>query len=141
MTDFIQGKNRPQGILLPKRLDDDITQDSRVRVIDFFVDELDLCGSGFRTDPNDMGRSAYHPGTFLKIYTHGYLNRVQTSRRLEREAQRNVELMWLTGRLARLNLRCRKARNQSNNEETFYDVDQPIVSVILLTTIALYRQR
>jgi len=69
-------------------------------VIDVFVDDLDISGLGFKSEPNDTGRPAYHPSTMLKIYVYGYLNRVQSSRRLEREAQRNVELMWLTGRLA-----------------------------------------
>ena len=71
-----------------------------VRVIDVFVDDLDISGLGFNTEPAETGRPAYHPRTMLKIYIYGYLNRVQSSRRLEREAQRNVELMWLTGRLA-----------------------------------------
>jgi len=69
-------------------------------VIDVFIDDLDISGLGFKTEPNDTGRPAYHPSTMLKIYVYGYLNRVQSSRRLEREAQRNVELMWLSGRLA-----------------------------------------
>ncbi len=69
-------------------------------MIDVFVDDLDISGLGFRTAPAETGRPAYHPRTILKIYIYGYLNRVQSSRRLEREAQRNVELMWLTGRLA-----------------------------------------
>jgi len=65
-----------------------------------FIDELDLSGMGFKTQPNDTGRPAYHPATMLKLFVYGYLNRLHSSRRLEREAQRNVELMWLTGRLA-----------------------------------------
>ena len=69
-------------------------------MIDVFLDDLDLSGLGFRTQPNDTGRPAYHPSTMLKLFVYGYLNRVQSSRRLEIEAQRNVELMWLTGRLA-----------------------------------------
>ena len=77
-----------------------VAEDSAVRVIDVFIDELDLSGMGFKTQPNDTGRPAYHPATMLKLFVYGYLNRVQSSRRLEREAQRNVELMWLTGRLA-----------------------------------------
>jgi transposase len=64
------------------------------------VFSLDLSGLGFKTEPNDTGRPAYHPSTMLKIYVYGYLNRVQSSRRLEREVQRNIELMWLTERLA-----------------------------------------
>src|SRR5210317_2549017 len=100
MTDFIAGENRLQATLLPERLDDYIAEESPVRVIDVFVDELDLGSLHFKTVPEDTGRPPYHPATLLKIYIYGYLNRVQSSRRLEREAQRNVELMWLTERLA-----------------------------------------
>ena len=100
MTDFIRGADRTQSTLFPERLDDYIGEDSAVRVIDVFIDELDLTGLGFRTEPQATGRPAYHPEILLKIYVYGYLNRVQSSRRLERECQRNVELMWLTGRLA-----------------------------------------
>ena len=100
MSGFIEGEDRHQATLLPERLDDYIAEDSAVRVIDVFIDDLDLSGLGFKTEPNDTGRPAYHPATLLKLYFYGYLNRVQSSRRLEREAQRNVELMWLTGRLA-----------------------------------------
>jgi transposase len=100
MSGFIEGEDRNQATLFPERLDDYIAEDSAVRVIDVFLDELDLSGLGFKTQPNDTGRPAYHPSTMLKIYVYGYLNRVQSSRRLEREAQRNIELMWLTERLA-----------------------------------------
>ena len=100
MSGFIQGEDRSQATLFPERLDDYVTEDSSVRVIDVFIDELDLSGMGFKTQPNDTGRPAYHPATMLKLFVYGYLNRVHSSRRLEREAQRNVELMWLTGRLA-----------------------------------------
>ena len=100
MTDFIEGECRVQATLLPERLDDYIAENSPIRVIDVFVDEIDLRALGFKTIPEDTGRPAYHPATLLKIYIYGYLNRIQSSRRLEREAQRNVELMWLTGRLA-----------------------------------------
>jgi transposase len=100
MRGFIEGEDRNQATLFPERLDDYIAEDSAVRVIDVFLDELDLSGLGFKTQPNDTGRPAYHPSTMLKIYVYGYLNRVQSSRRLEREAQRNIELMWLTERLA-----------------------------------------
>src|SRR5439155_8418612 len=82
-------------------LDDYVTEDNPVRVIDVFIDELDVMGLGFEgIAPADTGRPAYHPAVLLKIYVYGYLNRLQSSRRLERETQRNVELMWLTGRLA-----------------------------------------
>jgi transposase len=100
MSGFIQGEDRSQATLFPERLDDYVAEDSAVRVIDVFIDELDLSGLGFKTQPNDTGRPAYHPSTMLKLFVYGYLNREQSSRRLEREAQRNVELMWLTGRLA-----------------------------------------
>jgi len=100
MSGFIQGEDRSQATLFPERLDDYVAEDSSVRVIDVFLDDLDLSGLGFKTEPNDTGRPPYHPSTMLKLFVYGYLNRVQSSRRLEREAQRNVELMWLTGRLA-----------------------------------------
>ena len=98
---FIEGDDRRQVTLLPECLDDFIGEDNPVRVIDAFVDELDLQDLGFLgAEPAATGRPAYHPSVLLKIYIYGYLNRVQSSRRLEREAHRNVELMWLTGRLA-----------------------------------------
>jgi transposase len=100
MSGFIKGEDRYQATLFPERLDDYIAEDSAVRVIDVFLDDLDLSGLGFQTEPNDTGRPPYHPSTMLKIYVYGYLNRVQSSRRLETEAQRNIELMWLTERLA-----------------------------------------
>jgi len=86
--------------LFPEALDDYVVEESAVRVIDFFVDELDLMSLGFKTEPADTGRPGYHPATMLKLYIYGYLNQVSTSRGLEREAQRNVEVMWLSGRLA-----------------------------------------
>ncbi len=100
MSGFIKGEDRFQATLFPERLDEYVAEDSAVRVIDVFLDDLDLSGLGFKTQPNDTGRPAYHPSTMLKLFVYGYLNRVQSSRRLEIEAQRNVELMWLTGRLA-----------------------------------------
>jgi transposase len=100
MKGFIEGRSRDQATLFPERIDDYIDEDSAVRVIDVFIDDLDISGLGFKTEPNDTGRPAYHPTTMLKIYVYGYLNRIQSSRRLEREAGRNVELMWLTGQLA-----------------------------------------
>lgn len=100
MKRFIQGESRTQSTLLPELLDDYIADANPVRVIDVFVDELELGQLGFGgIDPASTGRPAYHPGILLKIYIYGYLNRIQSSRRLERECQRNVELMWLTGRL------------------------------------------
>ena len=100
MSGFIEGEDRYQATLFPESLDEYIAEDSAVRVIDVFVDDLDISGLGFKTDPADTGRPGYNPKTTLKLYIYGYLNRVQSSRRLEREAKRNVELMWLTGRLA-----------------------------------------
>jgi len=100
MSGFIEGENRFQATLFPERLDDFIAADSAVRVVDVFIDGLDISGLGFKTVPSDTGRPGYHPRMMLKLYVYGYLNRVQSGRRLEREAQRNVELMWLTGRLA-----------------------------------------
>ena len=100
MKRFIQGEHRGQSTLLPESLDDYVSDTNPVRVVDVFVDELDLVKLGFEgVIPADTGRPAYHPAILLKIYIYGYLNRIQSSRRLEREAQRNVELMWLTGRL------------------------------------------
>jgi len=100
MTDFIEGENRFQATLFPEQLDDYIAEDNSVRVIDVFIDGIDLSGMGFKTVPEILGRPAYHPATMLKLYVYGYLNRVLSTRRLEREAGRNVELMWLLGRLA-----------------------------------------
>jgi len=100
MKRFVEGEDRNQVTLLPECLDDYIGEDNPVRVIDVFIEELDLTGLGFDgVAPADTGRPAYHPAVMLKIYVYGYLNRLQSSRRLERETQRNVELMWLTGRL------------------------------------------
>ncbi|MGF6545717.1 transposase [Paraburkholderia youngii] len=101
MKRFVEGDDRKQVALLPECVDDYIGQDNPVRVIDVFVDELELEDLGFSgTVPALTGRPSYYPGVMLKIYIYGYLNRVPSSRRLERECQRNVELMWLTGRLA-----------------------------------------
>jgi len=101
MKRFIEGEDRGQGTLLPELLDDYVAEDKPMRVVDVFVDELDLALLGFtRMQPAKTGRPAYHPAVLLKLYIYGYLNRIQSSRRIEREAQRNVELMWLTQRLA-----------------------------------------
>jgi len=100
MSGFIKGENRFQATLFPEQLDDYITEDNSVRVIDVFVDSLKLKKLGFAAKSTNMGRPGYDPALMLKLYVYGYLNRVQSSRRLEREAQRNVELMWLLGRLA-----------------------------------------
>ncbi len=100
MSRFVEGEDRRQPVLLPSCLDDYVSDENPARLIDVFVDELDLGGLGFEIVPAATGRPAYHPAMLLKLYIYGYLNRVQSSRRLEREAQRNVELMWLTGKLA-----------------------------------------
>jgi len=100
MKRFVEGEDRSQGVMFPERLDDYIAKDNPVRMIDLFVDKLKLGELGFAgIEPSATGRPAYHPSTLLKIYIYGYLNRIHSSRRLERETQRNVELMWLTGNL------------------------------------------
>ncbi len=100
MKRFVEGVERSQSTLFPEQLEDWIGADNPVRVIDVFVDELDLGELGFdRIEPLATGRPGYHPSVLLKLYIYGYLNRVQSSRRLEREAGRNVEVMWLSGRL------------------------------------------
>ena len=99
MSGFIEGENRYQSTLFPESVDDYVEEDSVVRVIDVFTDRLDISGLGFKAEAAETGRSGYHPRTMLKIYVYGYLNRVHSSRRLGREAKRNVELMWLTFRL------------------------------------------
>ena len=101
MAGFIEGADRVQSTLLPECLDDWVDESNPVRFIDAFVDSLDLKELGFAgLDPAETGRPAYHPSVHLKLYVYGYLNRVHSSRRLEREAQRNLEVMWLLGRLA-----------------------------------------
>src|SRR6186997_1660911 len=101
MHRFIEGEDRMQQALLPHCLEDYVDEENAVRVIEAFIDELDLAALGFSgMMPAATGRPAYRPATLLKIYLYGYLNRIQSSQRLEREAQRNVELMWLTGRLS-----------------------------------------
>lgn len=100
MAGFIEGVDRGQLVLFPERLDDWIGEDSLVRVVDFFVEEQDLQRLGFaRSAPARTGRPGYHPAVLLKLFIYGYLNRIPSSRRLEREAGRNVEVMWLTGKL------------------------------------------
>jgi transposase len=98
---FIEAEDRTQGTLLPECIDDFIAEDNSVRMVDAFVKELDLQDLGIDgARPACTGRPAYHPAVLLKIYIYGYLNRIQSSRRLERECHRNLELMGLTGRLA-----------------------------------------
>src|SRR6201998_540226 len=100
MHRFIDGEDRRQPALLPHSLEDYVSEENAVGVIEVFIDELDLAALGFAgMTPAATGRPAYHPSTLLKVYLYGYLTLVQSSRRLERETQRNIELMWLTGRL------------------------------------------
>jgi len=101
MAGYVEGVDRSQATLFPDRLDDFVDTDNPVRAVDAFVGALDLRDLGFaRAAPAPTGRPGYHPAVLLKLYVYGYLNRIASSRRLEREAARNVELMWLTGRLA-----------------------------------------
>jgi transposase len=101
MKRFVEGEDRRQGTLLPEYLEDYVSEENPVRVIDVFVDELDLKALGFEgVVPEMTGRPSYHPGLLLKIYVYGYINQIASTRKLEREAQRNVEMMWLTERLA-----------------------------------------
>ncbi len=101
MAGFVEGIDRGQATLFPASLEDYITEDNPVRAIDAFVEGLDLRRLGFtRVDPLETGRPGYHPAAMLKLYIYGYLNRIPSSRRLERECQRNLELIWLMGKLA-----------------------------------------
>src|SRR5258705_11597113 len=100
MQGFVQGGDRQQKTLLPECLDDWVDEGNSIRAVDGCVDALELADLGFDgVDPPATGRPAYQPSPMLKLYIYGYLNRVQSSRRLEREAGRNLEVMWLTGRL------------------------------------------
>src|SRR6266478_1579123 len=100
MKRFVEGADRGQSTLLPECLDEWVEESNSVRVVDSFVDALDLADLGFEgVEPAATGRPAYHPSVLLKLYIYGYLNRVQSSRRLEREAGRNLEVIWLLGRL------------------------------------------
>src|SRR6201997_2293168 len=101
MKRFVEGLDRGQSTLFPSSLADYVSEDNPVRAVDVFVDGLDLGKLGFvSVQPLDTGRPSYHPSTMLKLYIYGYLNRIPSSRRLERECQRNIELIWLTGQLA-----------------------------------------
>ncbi len=100
MSHHIKGQGRNQITIFPEALDDFVTKENPVRVVDAFVDELDLHTLGSnRVIANNTGRPGYHPAALLKLYIYGYLNRIQSSRRLEKESHRNVELMWLLERL------------------------------------------
>jgi transposase len=108
MPRVIEGQDRQQVTLMPECLDDFLADDNPVRVIDAFVSELDLTKLGFEgVEPAATGRPPLHPADLLKVYIYGYLNRVQSSRRLERECQRNIEMMWLTGASRRTSRRSR----------------------------------
>src|SRR5215813_5052218 len=101
MKRFVAGADRAQSTLLPESLDDWVDESNPVRVVDAFVAALDIAELGFEgVEPAVTGRPSYHPSCLLKLYIYGYLNRVQSTRRLEREAGRNLEVMWLLGRLA-----------------------------------------
>ena len=100
MKRFIEGADRTQAMLLPECVEDYVGPDNPVRVVEAFVEQLDIQAMGFEgSDPQATGRPAYHPSVLLEIYIYGYLNRIQSSRRLKQETQRNIELMWLTARL------------------------------------------
>jgi transposase len=119
MKRFVESEDRRQSLLLPESLDDYVSGDNPVRVVEVFIDELDLGGLGFEgVQPAATGRPAYHPSTLLKIYLYGYLNRVQSSRRLEREAQRNIELMWLRAISCTSCLASRKRRGDASRPAT-----------------------
>ena len=101
MARFVEGWDRSQSTLFPALLDDYVPDNNPVRAVDAFVDGLDLGRLGFTgVEPLATGRPGYFAGTMLKLYIYGYLNRIPSSRRLERECQRNIELIWLTGHLA-----------------------------------------
>ena len=108
MSRFIEGADRTQATLFPECLDDYVAEESAVRVIDVFVDELDLTGLGFKTEPSETGRPGYHPSTMLKLYIYGYLNRIQSSRRLECTTESRAGRC--TGRCNRPALRLRSLR-------------------------------
>ena len=100
MKRFVEGDDRRQGVLLPEYLDDFVAEENQVQVIEAFVDELDLRALGFEgVVPEATGRPAYHPATMLKIYVYGYINQIAVEPTFGRETARNVEMMWLTGRL------------------------------------------
>jgi transposase len=97
---YIEGEDRKQSVLFPEVLDDYISEENAVRFIDVFIEELDLSELGFvKAIPKETGRAPYDPGDLLRLYVYGYLNRTRSSRQLEREARRNVELMWLRRKL------------------------------------------
>jgi transposase len=97
---YIHGQDRHQQVLFPESLDDYIDAANPIRFLDVFVAQLDLKALGFtHATPNQTGRPSYHPGDMLKLYLYGYLNKIRSSRKLERKSQRNLELMWLLHKL------------------------------------------
>ena len=92
---YIQGQNRNQTLLFPVSLDEAVDPENEVRIIDLFVNSIDLSDFGFRVDYGENGRPAYHPADLLKLYIYGYLNKIRSSRDLEKECHRNIEVMWL----------------------------------------------
>jgi transposase len=100
VSKFIQGQNRTQASLFPLSLDDSIDPENEVRTIDLFVDSLKLADYGFRVNFPENGRPAYHPADLLKLYIYDYLNKVRSSRDLEKEGKRNIEVMWLINSLS-----------------------------------------
>ena len=96
---YIKGQNRSQTYLFPVSLDDAVSPDNEVRLIDVFVDSLSLDGYSFQIDHSENGRPAYHPGDLLKLFIYGYMNKIRSSRDLEKECKRNIEVMWLLGNL------------------------------------------
>ena len=131
MRGFVQGADRQQTMLLPECLDDWVGESNPIRAVDVFVDALELRHLGFDgVDPAATGRPAYHPSPMLKLYIYGYLNRVQSSRRLEREAGRNLEVMWLTGRLAPDHKTIADFRKDIGSAIKKYETSSPWVLVV-----------
>lgn len=132
MTHHIKGQGRHQVTLLPEVLDDFVTEDNPVKVIDVFVEELQLDTLGFeRVNAKQTGRPGYHPATMLKLYIYGYLNRIQSSRRLEKEAHRNVELMWLTRPFLAVVIHCPNVPSGMDKRDAPWLIDNPCSKTVL----------
>jgi len=130
MSVFIVGQSRTQVTLFPEVLDDFILENNPVRVIDTFVNELNLAEMGFKsTTPKLTGRPGYAPAIMLKLYIYGYLNRIQSSRRLERESQRNVELMWLVERHIQVYLNQLNEADDENKAEVNPTNDEQLLAI------------
>src|SRR5512133_1525248 len=135
---YITGHDRSQLLLLPEAVDDYVGSDNPVRFIDVFVDGLDLAAAGFgRVTPKVTGRPAYAPGDLLKLYIYGYLNRVRSSRRLEAETHRNVEVIWL---LRHLKPDFKTIADFRNNRNAFRPAFRPVLrqSVLLCRQLDLF---